>query len=198
MAAIAPEEVREATEAAPAALTDQLSSVRERVFEIRVTVSAAAPISILSAPASFIVTLPVAVRSVNVPAAAEVAPSVVPSMAPPLISTLVITTEPVPLGVIVISILASVPSAARVVPVRVTPAAATLVSKVKALIVPAAVAVPPSAIVKTADPLSLATRILEALAALSTVKAVPAASVVMVRPPEVSKSVPVDPILVMM
>jgi len=50
-------------------------------------------------------------------------------------STNDITTEPVPLGVIVILISASVPSAERVVPANVTPAATIFVSNVVALIV---------------------------------------------------------------
>jgi hypothetical protein len=70
--------------ASPAAVMFQLSSAAERVFEVSVMVSAAAPIKISSAPASFIVTFPVAERVVNaplfgvpdpiVPGAAHVAP----------------------------------------------------------------------------------------------------------------------------
>ena len=45
----------------------------------------------------------VEVSEVNVPAAAELAPITVPSMAPPLMSTLVIATEPVPLGIMLMS-----------------------------------------------------------------------------------------------
>ena len=55
------------------------------------------------------VTLPDASTVVNLPAAAAVAPMVVPSMDPPLMSTLDMTTEPVPLGVIVISALVTNP-----------------------------------------------------------------------------------------
>ena len=42
-------------------------------------------------------------KLVNVPAAAELAPIVAPSMVPPLMSTLVIATEPVPLGMMLMS-----------------------------------------------------------------------------------------------
>ncbi len=45
----------------------------------------------------------VEVSEVNVPAAAELAPITVPSMAPPLMSTLVIATEPVPFGIMLMS-----------------------------------------------------------------------------------------------
>ncbi len=55
---------------------------------------------------------------------------------------------------------------------------------------------PPSAIVNTGVLLSSATKIEEALPALSMVRTVPAPSVVRVKPPHVSKSVPVEPMFV--
>ena len=62
--------------ARPAAVIFQLLSAKERVSEIIVTVSAAAPIKMLSAPASFMVTSPVAVRVVvDTPVAPDIAPS---------------------------------------------------------------------------------------------------------------------------
>lgn len=58
----------------------QLLSVKDKESEVIVTVSAAAPIKMLSAPASFMVTFPVAVKSVKV-ATPGVPPPMVPGAA---------------------------------------------------------------------------------------------------------------------
>ena len=74
----------------------------------------------------------VAVMVVPVMARALTAPMVVPSISPAAMSTLLITTEPEPFGVMLIGMFVSVPSAESVTAVSVTPAAATFVSKIPA------------------------------------------------------------------
>ena len=81
-------------------------------------------------------------------------------------------------------------------PVEFTTNASSTSIPPSAFMFPVAVTIPPSAMVNTGVLLSSATKILDAFAALSIVRTVPAASVVRVNPPEVSKFVPVEPMLV--